>query len=74
MSQILKDLVTGKDGVTHDIGRWGGMVAFLSGLGFQGYSLYQGQPFDMLNFGTGIGALAAGVGAMLKLKETTEPR
>ena len=71
--QAFRDIVTCRDGKTHDIGRWGGALALLSGIAFQGYALYKGQPFDMLNFGAGIGALAAGVGAMLKLKETTEP-
>tara|TARA_R110000868_G_scaffold166628_1_gene400668 strand:+ start:794 stop:1039 length:246 start_codon:yes stop_codon:yes gene_type:complete len=70
--QALRDIVTCKDGVTHDIGRWGGVLALISGIAFQGWALYKGQPFDMLNFGAGVAALAAGVGAMLKLKETTE--
>ena len=73
MYQPLRDLVTCKDGLTHDIGRWGGAIALLTGLALQVWAVAKGQPFDMLQFGTGIGALAAGVGAMLKLKESTEP-
>lgn len=42
MNEIIRQLLTGRDNQTHDIGRW-------------------------------LAALFAGVGAMLKLKEGTEP-
>jgi hypothetical protein len=70
---VLTQLFTGKDGITHDLGRWGAAASFLTGLGLQIYAVMKGAAFDMQNFGLGIGALSAGVGAMLKLKETTEP-
>lgn len=70
----LRDILTGKDGITHDIGRWAAVASILTGLGLQIYAVgWRGQPFDMLAFGGGIGALAAGIGALLKLKEGTEP-
>ena len=72
--QAFRDIVTTKDGVTHDIGRWGGVLSLLVGLGLQIYVVFcRGQSFDFLNFGAGVAALAAGVGAMLKIKESTEP-
>lgn len=70
----LRDILTGRDGVTHDIGRWAAVASIVTGLGLQVYAVgWRGQPFDMLAFGGGVGALAAGIGALLKLKETTEP-
>lgn len=70
----LNDILTGKDGVTHDMGRWMGVLSFLSGLGLEVYVIVvKGQPFDFTQFGLGIAAMAAGIGALLKLKEGTEP-
>ncbi|RTL40573.1 MAG: hypothetical protein EKK53_15405 [Burkholderiales bacterium] len=70
----LRDILTGRDNVTHDIGRWAAVASIVTGLGLQIYAVgWRGQPFDMLAFGGGIGALAAGIGALLKLKEGTEP-
>ena len=72
--KAITDLLTGKNNVTHDIGRWFAAVSILTGLGLQIYAVgWRGQPFDMLAFGGGVGVLAAGIGAMLKLKEGTEP-
>ena len=71
---ILRDIFTGVDGISHDIGRYLAAVSSATGLGLQVYVVaWKGQPFDMLAFGAGVGALAAGVGAMLKLKAGTEP-
>lgn len=72
---ILRDIFTGADGASHDIGRYMAAGSTLVGLGLQIYAVgWRGQPFDFQAFGIGCGALAAGVGAMLKLKETTEPK
>lgn len=72
--KALRDLLTGRDGLTHDLGRWMGAASFLVGLGLEIYVVvWKSQPFDFLTFGAGVAALAAGIGAMLKLKEGTEP-
>jgi hypothetical protein len=71
---IIRDLFTGLDGETQDIGRWGGALMLLVGLGLQVYSTLTGKPFDMNSYGIGCGALALGIGGMLKLKESTEPK
>ena len=70
-----RDIVTGIDGVSHDIGRWGAVLMCLTGIGLQIYAVgWKGQAFDMQAFGIGSGALATGIGAMLKLKADTEPQ
>lgn len=73
-SRVIKDWLTGPDGVTYDPARalWIiGMIAFLI---FTGHAVYQGHTFDMLNFGLAYGGLLAGGAAGVKIKETTEPQ
>lgn len=70
----LRDMLTGKDNVTHDFMRFIGMLGGLTALGLQIYAVVaRGQAFDMQAFGIGMGSLAAGVGAALGLKKDTEP-
>jgi hypothetical protein len=71
--KILQDILTGKDNKTHDLGRWMGLVSFVAGIALEVYCVVSSKPFDFMGYGVGIGAIAAGVGAMLKLKEDTEP-
>ncbi len=71
---FLKSMLTGVDNETHDFGRYIGVLSILVALGLQVYVVvFKGQSFDLQNYGIGIGALVAGLGAMLKLKESTEP-
>ena len=71
---ILRDLMTGKDGISHDIGRYIAAASSVTGLFLCSYAvIVKGQPFSFQDFGIGMGSLAAGVGALLKLKENTEP-
>ena len=72
---IWRDLLTGADGRTHDIGRWGAVLMCLTGMGLQIFDVvHQHHAFDIQAFGIGCGSLAAGIGAMLRLKETTDPK
>lgn len=74
MSEILRQILTGRDNQTHDLGRWLGALSGVAAVFFQGWAvIVQKAPFDMQAFGVGVAALAAGIGAMLKLKEGTEP-
>lgn len=75
MIEVVKQLLTGADNETHDIGRWFAAISGCAGVFLQGWSVIaQHNAFNMQEFGVGVGALAAGIGAMLKLKESTEPR
>ena len=75
MKVMLKQLFTGADNQTQDLGRWLAALTGVSGIFFQGYVvIIHHATFSMQEFGVGAGALAVGVGAMLKLKEDTEPK
>jgi len=71
--QMLKNTFTGKDNETIDIGRIIWMLGALSFLGCAFYSIYKGQAWDAIAFGTGFGAVLAGGGIALNLKKDTEP-
>ena len=71
---ILKDIVTGIDGVTYDVVRIAAVAAVIEALFLAGYDvLGKGRPFDMQAYGIGLGAIFLSVGAALKLKADTEP-
>lgn len=63
----------GRDNSTLDIGRilWAGGVIVFCILSF--ISLYRGQVFDPIAWGTGFAGVLAGGGAALGLKAKTEP-
>lgn len=70
-----KDLVTGLDGETHDIVRWAAGLGSLNALFLAGWDvIVHGAHFDFQSYGIGFGAMLAGVGAALKLKQDTEPK
>lgn len=72
--QIMKDLFTGKDNATADIGRVLWAISFVVGMGLVIFSTVTSKPFDFINYGVGVGGLLAAGAAALKLKETTEPK
>ena len=73
LGYIIRDLLSGKDNYSLDIGRvlWAvGMVQFF---GMSMYALIFGLAFDYISWSAGFGAILASGGAALKLKESTEP-
>lgn len=72
---FLTNLTTGRDNTTHDVARVLAIASFITGLGLSIYAVgWKAQPFDLQQFGIGVGAMFAGLGAALKLKENTEPQ
>jgi len=69
----LKQMFTGKDNKTLDLGRvlWAKAVVAFLGLAF--YGVYKGNPVDYIAFGTGLAAVLAAGGAAIGLKAKTEP-
>jgi SAM-dependent MidA family methyltransferase len=74
INKIFLDLFTGEDNDTHDIGRYFAALFGVMAIFFEGWDvIVQNHTFSIQEFGIGTGALALGLGAMLKLKENTEP-
>lgn len=70
---VVRQLMTESDNVTHDLYRYLAVLSILVGLGLAVYSVgWKNQPFDMQTFGVGVGALFAGVGVALGLKKETK--
>lgn len=73
LRDVIRQLMTESDNVTHDLYRYLAILSIITGLALQVYSIgWKGQPFDMQTFGIGIGALFAGVGVALGLKKETK--
>lgn len=73
MGKFLRDLFTGKDNKTWDLGRvmWAsGVITYFA---MTLYSLYKAIPVDPLNWATGFGAILAAGGAAIMLKRQDEP-
>ena len=71
---FVKCLTTGKDNVTHDVGRVSFIITNIAFLLFTGFIVYTKAIWDMQAFGVAYGAMCAGFGAMIKFKEDTEPK
>lgn len=73
MGQLLKDILTCKDGQSFDWGRVLGLGTILVFLGLSVADAIWHFKFDHQAFGIGAGSTFAGVGTALKLKENSEP-
>ncbi len=71
---FFRDLFTGKDNKTWDLGRiiWFQGALFYCAMSL--YSLYQGLAIDPMNWGTGFAAILAAGGAAMALKNNSEPK
>jgi len=61
LSNILRYCMTESDNVTHDVFRYLVLGAFLNGMAEHWFAMYAGKSFDMLGYGTGLGALILAV-------------
>lgn len=70
---ILKDLFTGKDGETHDLGRWSWAGSWCAVVVAAGANWWHGLAIDLTALGAALCAVAGAHGAALWAKRSTEP-
>lgn len=71
---VIKDCLTGIDGVTYDPARCYGAIAVFTFLGLAIYAVvYKGQAWDPQAYGIGFGAVLAGFAWGVATKAKTEP-
>jgi hypothetical protein len=70
---IVNDLLTGKDGESHDIGRWSWAVSIFSVISAAGWNAVHAGVVDLVGFSQAIGAIVLAHGGALFVKAKTEP-
>ena len=70
---MLRDLFSGADNASLDIGRVLWAVSVLSFIAFAFVGLWMDKPTDYIAYGTGLSALLAAGGGALYFKRQTEP-
>lgn len=71
--KLLNDLFTGPDGQTYAIGRVYSLPMLLCGLALPFVALLRGQTVDLMALGGLFGGLGAGVWALIRGTNATEP-
>lgn len=74
MKRLFRDLLTGPNNRHYDLGRVGLALSLLSALGYQGWALFQGQPFDAMVFGGGCAAILGAGGFGIAQKDKARPQ
>jgi hypothetical protein len=71
--KLLRDIFTGKDNTTYDLGRISWALSVIWFLSASTYNMVITSTFDMIAAGTGLGGILAAGGAALALKSGDEP-
>ena len=71
---ILRQLLTGKDGATNDLGRWSWVICMVSVLAHDAFQLYRNIPVDVRDLAIALSAVAAAHGIAIGAKSHTEPQ
>ena len=76
MKKIFHDWFTGPSNDFYEAGRFLWFISVLGAIGYSGAHLYQNGTFDIMQYGTGLGALiaAGGWGVGAKDKAAKESR
>ncbi len=73
MPEFLKHLLTGKDGETHDLGRWAWLGGFVTVVGHSIWSAAHGVHVSLVELGEALGIVSGAGGAAIGFKAKTEP-
>ena len=73
MTEILKQLLTGKDNQTHDIARWSWMLGFIAVICIAVYEVMQARQVSLLELAEALGIVSGASGASVMMKKDSEP-
>ena len=73
MSKLLKDILTGKDNETYDIGRVAYAFTLFNLKVMMLINVFYLHSFDLSSYGTTVAAITIGFGPFFYLKKDTEP-
>lgn len=74
MTEILKQLLTGKDNQTHDIARWSWMLGFIAVICIAVYEVMQARQVSLLELAEALGVVSGASGASVMMKKDAEPQ
>ena len=74
MTEILKQLLTGKDNQTHDIARWSWMLGFIAVICIAVYEIMQARQVSLLELAEALGVVSGASGASVMMKKDSEPQ
>ena len=72
--KLCTDILTGIDNRTYDGGRVLSLLSFLAYFVLAFASMYHHHYWTAMDFAGGVGTMAVGFGANLRLKQSTEPQ
>ena len=72
MQDILKQLLTGKDNATYDLGRVTWLLGFIAVIGMAGYEVMHGS-VNLRELAEALGIVSGASGASVMMKYKTEP-
>jgi hypothetical protein len=73
MPDFLKNLLTGRDNSTLDMGRVSWVASYLAVIGHEAYQVYRGSGSALQEFAVALSVVTVAHGAALGLKAKTEP-
>jgi len=70
---FIRDILTGKDGITHDIGRWSWVGSLAALFAITIHEAWTGKTIDLQAFGVAVAAIVTAHGTAIWAKKDTEP-
>lgn len=71
-ARVFRDIFTGRDNKTHDIGKWSWAICIAAVIAHDGYLLYHKTVVDVLSFAAALGAVCAAHGIAIGAKKATD--
>ena len=73
IKDVVRDLLTGKDGATHDLGRWSWAGSWIAVIGHSVWAAVSHAAVDVMQLAQALAVVAGAHGAALWAKRDTEP-